>query len=175
MKTLLPPDTTEPASVLLCEKVPHEQRGGYLHAEDDDTPYYVDGLRYCGRCHHFLDEGESHRAAPAPVATPTPDIDPEEVRRRLDDAFDWRDRPIHAAAREYLRLREQPAPDVQAVKLCNCGKCCPGPLYSQHERDAAVARERGRWVEAINLMVTNEQVREVIIRGVDRARSAKGE
>jgi hypothetical protein len=38
-----------------------------------------------------------------------------------------------------------------------------------------VARERGRWVEAINLMVTNEQVREVIIRGVDRARSAKGE
>lgn len=66
---LLPPDTTEPASVLLCEKVPHEQRGGYLHAEDDDTPYYVDGLRYCGRCHHFLDEGESHRAAPAPVCT----------------------------------------------------------------------------------------------------------
>jgi hypothetical protein len=43
------------------------------------------------------------------------------------------------------------------------------------DTDAAVARERGRWVEAINLMVTNEQVREVIIRGVDRARSAKGE
>jgi hypothetical protein len=139
---LLPPDTTEPAPMMRCRKEPHEARGGYLHAEDDDTPYYVDGLRYCGRCHHFLDEGESHRAAPAPVATPTPDIDPEEVRRRLDDAFDWRDRPIHAAAREYLRLREQPAPDVQAVKLCNCGKCCPGPLYSQHERDAAVARER---------------------------------
>lgn len=38
-----------------------------------------------------------------------------------------------------------------------------------------VARERGRWVEAINLMVSNEQVCEVIIRGVDRARSAKGE
>jgi len=106
--------------VRACEKVPHEQRGGYLHAEDDDTPYYVDGLRYCGRCHHFLDEGESHRAAPAPVATPTPDIDPEEVRRRLDDAFDWRDRPIHAAAREYLRLREQPAPDVQA-HCVGCG------------------------------------------------------
>ena len=298
---LLPPDTTEPASVLLCEKVPHEQRGGYLHAEDDDTPYYVDGLRYCGRCHHFLDEGESHRAAPAPVATPTPDIDPEEVRRRLDDAFDWRDRPIHAAAREYLRLREQPAPDeelprrgggtigvgtlayfqannenqlqqamlrrvialekalgrerarallcerlgveaeslgdllcarsdldaisdvmlaagamfnvgvevlpdlsqqlpihgpvrlpsmpivpqpapdVQAVKLCNCGKCCPGPLYSQHERDAAVAREREEvqahaplyleWVKEGALSADDALERLVIWL---RARSAKG-
>lgn len=69
-----------PAPMMRCRKEPHEARGGYLHAEDDDTPYYVDGLRYCGRCHHFLDEGESHRAAPAPVATPTPDIDPETER-----------------------------------------------------------------------------------------------
>ena len=190
MKTLLPPDTTEPASVLLCEKVPHEQRGGYLHAEDDDTPYYVDGLRYCGRCHHFLDEGESHRAAPAPVAPPTPDIDPEEVRRALD-AFEreWGSPggvaaqdglTLMAAAREYLRLREQPAPDVQAVKLCNCGKCCPGPLYSQHERDAAVARERERIIELVELkrakfnigtrasLALNDVLDQI------RARSAKG-
>ena len=33
-----------------CEKVPHA-RDGYLHSEDDDTPYDVDGVRYCGRCH----------------------------------------------------------------------------------------------------------------------------
>ncbi|MBY0274706.1 hypothetical protein K2Z84_05160 [Candidatus Binatia bacterium] len=33
-------------------------------------------------------------------------IDPEEVRRRLGDAHDFRDRPIHAAAREWLRMQE---------------------------------------------------------------------
>jgi hypothetical protein len=51
--------------------------------------------------------------------------------------------PIHGPVRlPSMPIVPQPAPDVQAVKLCNCGKCCPGPLYSQHERDAAVARER---------------------------------
>jgi len=53
--------------------------------------------------------------------------------------------PIHGPVRlPSMPIVPQPAPDVQAVKLCNCGKCCPGPLYSQHERDAAVARERDR-------------------------------
>ena len=33
-----------------CEKKPHV-RTGYLHGENDDTPYTVDGLKYCGRCH----------------------------------------------------------------------------------------------------------------------------
>lgn len=293
-----------PAPMMRCRKEPHEARGGYLHAEDDDTPYYVDGLRYCGRCHHFLDEGESHRAAPAPVATPTPDIDPEEVRRALrhHDEYGYQDiTAIRDAAREYLRLREQPAPDeelprrgggtigvgtlayfqannenqlqqamlrrvialekalgrerarallcerlgveaeslgdllcarsdldaisdvmlaagamfdvgvevlpdlsqqlpihgpvrlpsmpivpqpapdVQAVKLCNCGKCCPGPLYSQHERDAAVAREREEvqahaplyleWVKEGALSADDALERLVIWL---RARSAKG-
>lgn len=36
-----------------CEKKPHV-RTGYLHGEDDDTPYMVDGLKYCGRCHTSL-------------------------------------------------------------------------------------------------------------------------
>jgi hypothetical protein len=135
---LLPPDTTEPAPMMRCRKEPHEARGGYLHAEDDDTPYYVDGLRYCGRCHHFLDEGESHRAAPAPVATPTPDIDPEEVRRALEytvrqaiSNLEFAERRVPDALtssgidrlrllREWLRLREQPAPDVQA-HCVGCG------------------------------------------------------
>lgn len=35
-----------------CEKAPHVG-SGYLHAEDDDLPYDVDGVRYCGRCHKF--------------------------------------------------------------------------------------------------------------------------
>jgi hypothetical protein len=36
-----------------CPKVRHV-RGGELHSEDDDTPYDVDGCRYCGRCHYAL-------------------------------------------------------------------------------------------------------------------------
>lgn len=38
-----------------CEKVPHTFKLGYLHSEDEDTPYDVDGITYCGRCHTFLD------------------------------------------------------------------------------------------------------------------------
>ena len=37
---------------LRCEKVRHDpKRTGYLHEEDDDRPYEVDGVMYCGRCH----------------------------------------------------------------------------------------------------------------------------
>lgn len=36
-----------------CVKQKH-LGGGYLHAENDDTPYDVDGLAYCGRCHEYL-------------------------------------------------------------------------------------------------------------------------
>jgi hypothetical protein len=35
-----------------CEKVLHTGEG-YLHGEDDDTPFLVDGVTYCGRCHAF--------------------------------------------------------------------------------------------------------------------------
>jgi hypothetical protein len=42
------------------------------------------------------------------------------------------------------------------------------------DTDAAVAREREIWVEAMNRMVPISGVREVLFRGVDRARSAKG-
>ena len=38
-----------------CPKKPHSNpSGGYLHGEDDDAPYDVDGWRYCGRCHRVL-------------------------------------------------------------------------------------------------------------------------
>lgn len=36
-----------------CPKVRHDGTG-YLHADDDDQPYDVDGVRYCGRCHYAL-------------------------------------------------------------------------------------------------------------------------
>lgn len=36
-----------------CEKVPHT-KDGYLHSETDDSPYTVDGVKYCGRCHYAI-------------------------------------------------------------------------------------------------------------------------
>lgn len=38
---------------LNCPKAPHTH-GGELHDENDDTPYDIDGVRYCGRCHRSL-------------------------------------------------------------------------------------------------------------------------
>lgn len=37
-----------------CEKIIHSNKGGYLHSEQDDRPYDVDGVKYCGRCHKAL-------------------------------------------------------------------------------------------------------------------------
>lgn len=37
-----------------CRKVPHV-REGMLHGPDDDGPFDVDGLVYCGRCHMAID------------------------------------------------------------------------------------------------------------------------
>ena len=36
-----------------CPKVPHSG-DGYLHAKEDDRPYEVDGIVYCGRCHAWM-------------------------------------------------------------------------------------------------------------------------
>ena len=36
-----------------CPKVVHKSNG-CLHAADDDGPYEVDGLMYCGRCHFWM-------------------------------------------------------------------------------------------------------------------------
>lgn len=46
-----------------CQKVYHWDGEGFLHAGDDDSPYNVDGVRYCGRCHHCLPHDESSPAA----------------------------------------------------------------------------------------------------------------
>lgn len=35
-----------------CPKVPHIGMG-YMHEEDDDGPFVIDGVTYCGRCHLF--------------------------------------------------------------------------------------------------------------------------
>lgn len=36
-----------------CEKAPH-LTAGYSHPEEDDSPYWVDNVCYCGRCHTYL-------------------------------------------------------------------------------------------------------------------------
>ena len=43
-----------------CRKVKHLGTGdGYVHGANDDAPYDVDGVWYCGRCHAWLgDEPE---------------------------------------------------------------------------------------------------------------------
>lgn len=43
------------ASDRTCVKVQHGSRGGHLHAADDDAVFDVDGVPYCGRCHHAID------------------------------------------------------------------------------------------------------------------------
>lgn len=38
-----------------CPKIVHDNpEAGYLHRSDDDSPYDVDGVMYCGRCHRAL-------------------------------------------------------------------------------------------------------------------------
>jgi len=40
-----------------CHKEIHKNDvTGYMHNEDDDTAYLVDGIAYCGRCHCYLDK-----------------------------------------------------------------------------------------------------------------------
>ena len=55
---MLQPEQCSAAAVVhgrTCPKAPHDSgRHGYLHAPDDDHPYDVDGVAYCGRCHAFL-------------------------------------------------------------------------------------------------------------------------
>ena len=60
-----------------CEKVPHT-RDGYLHSEDDDGPYDVDGVKYCGRCHRYGCRGFKQ---PAPEPAETTEADMVEVFR----------------------------------------------------------------------------------------------
>lgn len=56
-----------------CIKVPHiKSDGGYLHAPDDDGPFDVDNVWYCGRCHAAIPEpkGEfsTHVTADGPAS-----------------------------------------------------------------------------------------------------------
>lgn len=46
---------TNPKHGIDCSKMHHDPMvSGYLHDQTDDSPYYVDGVPYCGRCHVAL-------------------------------------------------------------------------------------------------------------------------
>lgn len=45
-----------------CPKAKH-MGGGYLHDADDDRPYDVDNVLYCGRCHGWI--GSTSGTAPS--------------------------------------------------------------------------------------------------------------
>lgn len=66
-----------------CPKVQHVG-GGYLHDADDDRPYDVDGVTYCGRCHGWMETPVRSRdilqAAPA-----SPDERFERHTRAVED------------------------------------------------------------------------------------------
>lgn len=49
--------TTNSKPELTCLKVEHFGNG-WMHDAADDTPYDVDGVMYCGRCHRSLPEHE---------------------------------------------------------------------------------------------------------------------
>ena len=38
-----------------CRKVPHLPNWGYLHTEEYNGSYDVDGVEYCGRCHSAME------------------------------------------------------------------------------------------------------------------------
>lgn len=54
---------------LTCEKVPHDPARAYLHRADDDGPYWMDNVQYCGRCHAYL-PSPWDRAVPLHPPTP---------------------------------------------------------------------------------------------------------
>ena len=51
---LVPTDTDDIWHGVNCDKVLHGNDAGHLHGENDDSPYFVDGCKYCGRCHESL-------------------------------------------------------------------------------------------------------------------------
>lgn len=53
-----------------CPKNPHT-REGYLHDIDDDAPYDIDGVKYCGRCHVAM---PASQPSEPPLPYPNPPV-----------------------------------------------------------------------------------------------------
>lgn len=54
IKFTIPSGTTFMVHGVSCPKVRHDSTDSYMHRKDDDGPYDVDGVNYCGRCHTSL-------------------------------------------------------------------------------------------------------------------------
>jgi len=70
------PDVPEEPPKMICQKVTHLGEG-YLHGADDDGPFEVDGVFYCGRCH-----GPMHHASPSSLSGSASERAPDDNRRR---------------------------------------------------------------------------------------------
>lgn len=81
----IPAETSEPEQKS-CTKVEHHGTG-YLHAADDDRPYDVDGVKYCGRCHGFITHGTQHYSEP-----PAQAVEERDDHQRIMDIHAWQDR-----------------------------------------------------------------------------------
>ena len=71
-----------------CPKVIHDPVWpGYLHDDNDDTPYDVDGVKYCGRCHYAIARNlSSALVAPRAPEQPGEPFRPTPVSDAIRDA-----------------------------------------------------------------------------------------
>lgn len=105
-----------------CKKAIHYGEG-YLHGEGDDSPYLVDGIRHCGRCHAYLEVREmmplpeppeeshdQHKIAVLERALTQSRIDAHAMRDQKDRDMDLvtsrLEAKLHEAQERELALRE---------------------------------------------------------------------
>lgn len=114
-----------------CPKVVHIGKG-YLHGENNDGPYDVDGVDYCGRCHARM----GIRLSPAPAEEPKEWAAYDEVqeyyaRQVLDPANDPDCRPAFRNGHGSI--------DFEAHD--GCGQV---PIFAVRSGNAEV--EAGNWI-----------------------------
>ena len=140
---------------------------------------FDDGSRSCLNCGAGVDPRDYDLWVPllppdttesVPVAPPTPGLDPEEVRRALEfreRANDLVYPALAAAAREWLRLREQPAPDVQA-QIASLSEQIHDMRRAHQAQIDAIKAENEHWrttaKDRISTALADEMVREAVAR-----------
>lgn len=99
-----------------CEKVEHLEGVGYLHEADDNRPYWIDNVAYCGRCHHWL-SAEDYDPEPHPVATAVPAPDVCTCLRTGDEIrlCPWHQQTFNTILTEGHQLRQSKAVDALSL------------------------------------------------------------
>lgn len=98
-----------------CQKVPHIGRG-YLHMANDDAPYSVDGVWYCGRCHIFLSTMSHEIGARSVVSEPVVEDFSEVDERQFVFADDFDS--IKADNEQLRKTLEDIASGELGINLC---------------------------------------------------------